>query len=120
VALNNLAFLLGARQQRLEEALTLARRAHALAPGNPSVADTLGWLFFLAGDTAQAARYIGEALGKGGDLADVRVHAAAVALAAGQLEAAAAQLEAALALDDRLADRADVRDLRARLAALRR
>jgi hypothetical protein len=43
-----------------------------------------------------------------------------VALAAGQLEAAAAQLEAALVLDDRLADRADVRELRARLDALRR
>lgn len=120
VALNNLAYLLGARQRRLEEALTLARRAHALAPGNPSVADTLGWLFFLAGDTAQAARYVGEALREGGHLADVRVHAAAVALAAGQLDAAAAQLEAALALDDRLADRADVRELRARLDALRR
>jgi Tfp pilus assembly protein PilF len=120
VALNNLAYLLGARQRRLDEGMNLARRAHTLAPGNPSVADTLGWLHFLAGDTAQAARYIGEALREGGDLIDVRIHAAAVALAAGQLEAAAAQLEAALALDDSVAGRDDVRELRARLDTLRR
>lgn len=43
-ALNNLAILLSEEPGMLEESHTLATRAYQLAPGDPLVADTLGWI----------------------------------------------------------------------------
>jgi len=45
-ALNNLACLYADRPDRLEDALGLARRARALMPQEPRVADTLGWVLY--------------------------------------------------------------------------
>ncbi|MFM8990013.1 MAG: tetratricopeptide repeat protein, partial [Alphaproteobacteria bacterium] len=46
--LNNLAWLLGEAGDA--RALDLARRAHALAPSDPSSADPRGWLRVVSGD----------------------------------------------------------------------
>lgn len=53
-ALNNLALLYAAKPEDREKALKLARHAHKLVPGDPQVADTLGWILFLQGQYAGA------------------------------------------------------------------
>ncbi len=58
LALNNLAFLLSQQPGHLDEAVELAGRAYAAAPGSPQIADTLGWLTFLRGDVERAVRLL--------------------------------------------------------------
>lgn len=53
-ALNNLAALYADQLKQLEKAHTLARQAHDRAPGDPMVADTLGWILFQRGQYAGA------------------------------------------------------------------
>jgi cellulose synthase operon protein C len=55
-ALNNLASLLTGRA--VDEALRLAQRAKELAPGDPSVADTLGWVLYQKGLYAAAVQQL--------------------------------------------------------------
>jgi predicted Zn-dependent protease len=45
-ALNNLAWLYCEREQNLDLALSLARRAKELLPDNPNVSDTLAWIHY--------------------------------------------------------------------------
>ena len=116
IALNNLAFLLAAHLARVEDALPIAQRAYALARGSPHVADTLGWVHFLGGNLALARQFVDEALQAGPDVAEIRVHAAAIAFAGGDHARAREELAAALRLDEALAERADVVDLRQKLA----
>ena len=53
-ALNNLAYINSEELNDLEQAYQLARKAAALAPEDPSVADTLGWIYFKRGEYRQA------------------------------------------------------------------
>jgi tetratricopeptide (TPR) repeat protein len=52
---NNLAVLLTHDGKELDAAIGLAHQAFEQAPGNPHVADTLGWLHVLRGEYAQAS-----------------------------------------------------------------
>lgn len=89
VALNNYAFSLANRRERLREAQQLAERAVAQEPRNPIFLDTLGWVFFnldqldqaeamltqaLASDQAGAAVYehYGDVMARRGDLETAR------------------------------------------------
>lgn len=56
--LNNFAFSLAARSERLNEALTYAKRAVELEPSNASYLDTLGWVYFKMGDINEAESWI--------------------------------------------------------------
>lgn len=120
VALNNLAYLLAERLARPGDALPLARRAYTLSNGTAVVADTLGWTYYRLGDLAQASRYIAEAVRGAPDLAEVRLHAAAVAVGTGQLDLAARELTRALELDPSLDGHPLTAELRAALAAISR
>lgn len=53
-ALNNLAYLLSNESGDIEGAYSMALRARELAPNDPAVADTLGWIAYLRGDFAFA------------------------------------------------------------------
>lgn len=55
-ALNNLAYLIA--QQNPAEALELAQRAERLAPGDPFIQDTLGWIYYCRGSYQAAAGYL--------------------------------------------------------------
>lgn len=61
-ALNNLAYLLISVDDDPQQALPLAERAAAQAPGNASVLDTLGWAQYKVGRHAQARQTLGRAL----------------------------------------------------------
>jgi len=71
---------------------------------------------FLGGNLALARQFVDEALKTGPDVAQIRVHAAAIAFAGGDHARAREELAAALRLDEALAERADVVDLRQKLA----
>lgn len=53
-ALNNLAYLYSEHLGQLDEAQRLAEEARRLLPKDPSLADTLGWIYFRKGDYLRA------------------------------------------------------------------
>ncbi len=57
-AMNNLAYLYGESGENLERALELASSASRKLPGNPNVADTLGWIYVLKKAYSQAEPYL--------------------------------------------------------------
>lgn len=58
VALNALGYTLTIKTERYDEAMELIRRAHELAPENPAILDSLGWLHFKLGEPQKALEYI--------------------------------------------------------------
>jgi Flp pilus assembly protein TadD len=56
IVLNNLAWLYMPRGDG--RALSTAKRAHALAPANPNIADTLGWILVQEGRPNEALTYL--------------------------------------------------------------
>jgi uncharacterized protein (TIGR03790 family) len=117
LSLNNLAYALAVQQKAAPEALPLAQQAYALSKGTvPSVTDTLGWIHYLLGQYIEAEKYLGEAATAAPDDADVQLHLAHVYVARGRLPLAARAIARTVQLNPALADRADVKALRARLA----
>jgi uncharacterized protein (TIGR03790 family) len=114
-ALNNLAYLLATHRKAAKEALPFAQRAVTLAPKEPLVADTLGWIEHLLGNHEVAARLMTLAVRGAPNQAEVRLHAAIVHEAAGARAAAEAELEETLRLDPSLVNRPEVGELKARL-----
>ena len=113
--LNNLAYLLMEREDYLDEAFQLAQRAYALSGGDVAISDTLGWIQHLRGHDREALRYIAAAVEGMPQAAEVRLHAAAVLLAVGQLEPAEAELAEAVRLEPSLEDTLQVTWLRSQL-----
>jgi tetratricopeptide (TPR) repeat protein len=58
IALNNLAALLCERAHQPDQALRWAQKAREAAPDDPTVADTLGWIYFRQGLFASAMPYL--------------------------------------------------------------
>lgn len=76
LVLNNLAYAESMRGNK-DRALGYASRALKLAPGNPSVMDTVGWLLVeTGGDRSRALDLLGEAARKAPDNATIRTHLA--------------------------------------------
>ncbi|EKE45482.1 TPR domain-containing protein [Oceaniovalibus guishaninsula JLT2003] len=97
--LNQLAWFLAERGQRLDEARSLADRAADLAPGNAAILDTLGWIDWQEGHKTASLERLRQAdtLRQGRD-PDIRLRLATVLAADGQ-EDAASDLLTALARD---------------------
>lgn len=75
VALNDAAW--AHQQLGQKEALAYARRAYRLAPANPSVIDTLGWIYWQNGDAARAVPLLRKAAALAPAQADIQSHLAA-------------------------------------------
>ncbi|MBS0513487.1 MAG: PEP-CTERM system TPR-repeat protein PrsT [Proteobacteria bacterium] len=73
-ALNNYALVL--HEQGDAQALTMAEKAHALAPSDPNVVDTYGWLLTRAGRREEGMRYLREARLRAPDNIEIRYHLA--------------------------------------------
>ncbi len=115
IALNNLAYALAVRKGQPAEAVGYAERAHTLARGNPTIADTLGWIEHLLGHDREAAQLLAGVVTAMPNNADVRLHAAVVFEAIGMFESAASELAAALRLDASLAGSDEVKALKRKL-----
>ncbi len=60
-AYNALGYSLADRNVRLPEALQLIEKAHQLAPEDPYILDSLGWVYYRMGDLPQARKYLEQA-----------------------------------------------------------
>ena len=91
-ALNNLAWLYAEHLQQLERGYQLARKARTLQPGNPSIADTLGWICYKRADYPQAVALLREAVAKLPDEHEVQYHFGLANYMMGEMDAARTSL----------------------------
>jgi uncharacterized protein (TIGR03790 family) len=111
IALNNLAFSLASHSGSLDEALDLARQAHAVARDDGTVIDTLGWIEHLRGNHAEAVRLLRIAAARTPRHAEVQLHAAFALADAGVAAEARTHLKVALELNPDAEQRDDVKRL---------
>ncbi len=97
-ALNGAAYLLAEYQKQPDEALPYAQRAAELAPDDPAVEDTAGWVFYRKGVYGTAVQYLKAAAAKSNQVA-IKYHLAMAYLKAGQVQQGRETLEAALRTD---------------------
>jgi len=64
--LNNYAYYLALRGERLERAVELAEKVNRLAPGSDSFEDTYAWALYKNGDFKEAKKWIEKAMEHGG------------------------------------------------------
>lgn len=115
IALNNLAANLSEHLGKPQEALPYAQRAFTIGGRAVAVADTLGWVYHLLGDSDQAVALLGPAASTPSASADVLLHAARAFQTAGRPDPARSFLQRALAANPDLATNPDVRALQAAL-----
>lgn len=83
-AYNYLGYSLVERGERLVEAETLLNRAIALAPDNPAIQDSIGWLRYKQGQHEQAEQILRKALEKMPEEPEVATHLGDVLWALGR------------------------------------
>ncbi len=100
-AANNLAWIEAESGENLERAFQLAQTARDNYPGDPHVADTLGWIYYRMNVFGRAVPYLEEAAAKLADNAVVRYHLGMTYHKLGRAEDARKELKKALDLDPR-------------------
>lgn len=109
VAMNNLAWVyLELGDPRAED---LARSAHALAPRESSVIDTLGWILVQQGELAPGIEFLRKAVRLSGGSNTIRLHLASALADAGQTAEAERILREILSGDDEFTGRHEARSL---------
>jgi uncharacterized protein (TIGR03790 family) len=117
LALNNLAYSLAVRRKSPKEALPLAEKAYKVSNSHASVADTLGWIYYLTGDKEKAKGLLEPAAKGLPENAEVHLHLAVVSADLGQMLQATEELNRALKLDSKLESTEDVKKLRTKIKA---
>jgi putative PEP-CTERM system TPR-repeat lipoprotein len=87
VSLNNFAYALQGMKQ-FDRARDMAKKALLMAPNTPSIMDTVGWIEFESGNTAEAFKHLNEALKLAPKANDIILHLAEVQIVIGQKEQA--------------------------------
>lgn len=100
VALNNYAYYLSTRIERLDEALEMAQKAVKAQPDNAAYLDTIGWIYFKMGNYDQALEYIHASIDTGEASAVVHEHLGDVYEKMGDMENARKWWRKALNKDD--------------------
>ncbi len=114
-ALNLAGYLLADRNERLSDAEAYLRRARELAPGDPAVLDSWGWLLLRRGRSREAVRALDRAARFAPREPEILVHLAAAWAADGAPRTAAAVLDRAAALRPSPAVRKRIEHVRSRL-----
>ncbi len=94
-ALNNLAYLYSKKQDQMDKAAALGRKARSLQPGDPDVADTLGWILYRQGAYQEALILLRESAGKLSN-PEVQFHLGMANYMMGNVDLARASLQHAL------------------------
>ncbi len=100
-ALNNYAYYLALRKQKLTLAAEMSKRSNELTPGNPSYQDTYAWVLFQQGNYETALEWIKKAI-EGSDAASETLleHYGDILAKLGQTGKAVAQWKKARALSE--------------------
>ncbi|RLC31028.1 MAG: hypothetical protein DRH37_03975, partial [Deltaproteobacteria bacterium] len=98
-AANNLAWSLMKRGGNIDEALGFAQIAKEQMPGNPSVMDTLGWIYYHKGSYLNAIAELQDSLERNPDNAVINYHLGMAYFKNSQPDAAKEFLEKALKID---------------------
>jgi tetratricopeptide (TPR) repeat protein len=96
-AANNLAYLLSARGRDKEKALQWAQKAKEVAPDDPHISDTLGWILYNRGVYQRAFTLLKESAAKLPESPEVQYHFGMASLKAGDKETAKKSLATAAA-----------------------
>ena len=104
---NNLAYIYTERLPQLDRALELATKARQLAPEDPSIADTLGWVYYKRGEHAKALPLLKEAGERAAASAEIQYHLGMASYMAGQTDVARAALQRALASPEQFSGRTE-------------
>lgn len=96
IALNNLAFLNADANQNLDQAMTYAERAKKRMPTNPSISDTLGYVYLRKNLNDDAVRELQFAVDRDPKNASYRLHLAMALLKRGDKAGARREASAAL------------------------
>lgn len=104
-ALNNLAYLLAEKLNALDRGETLAQKARDLAPLDPNIADTLGWILFKKGQFQRSRTLLLESAAKLANEAVVQYHLGSAHYMMGETEPARSALQRALELDPELPEK---------------
>jgi tetratricopeptide (TPR) repeat protein len=99
-AYNALGYSLAERNVRLPEALQLIRKAQEMAPNDPFIMDSMGWVHYRMGNLDEAEAQLRRAYELRAD-ADIAVHLGEVLFKKGNKEDALALWRAARAKDPR-------------------
>jgi tetratricopeptide (TPR) repeat protein len=98
-AMNNYAYFLSLRKERLDYAQELAERAVDMEPGNAAYLDTMGWVYFKQGNYEAAREYIQRSVDTGDASAEVYEHLGDVHEALGNPEQARQWWQKAFEMD---------------------
>ncbi|MDB4303661.1 tetratricopeptide repeat protein, partial [Desulfosarcina sp.] len=98
-AANNLAYLLSSRDDKLQEALDLARLANMKMPNDSTVKDTLGWIYYRTGQYVNAAAELDLSLKINPDSATTNYHMGLVYYRQGRFADARSFFSKALQID---------------------
>ena len=95
-ALNNLAYLYSEHFNQLDKAAQLAEQAQRLYPADPSVADTLGWIYYRKADYPRALSLVTQAAATAPNEPEIQCHLGMIRYALGQEAPARLALQHAL------------------------
>jgi Tfp pilus assembly protein PilF len=108
-AANNLAYLYAEKGENVDEALNLAQMAKEQFPEDPSISDTLGWVYYKKNIPTRAIVYFKEALEKVKDNAVIHYHLGLAYFKNNQKDLARQELKKALEIDPKFAGAEEAR-----------
>ncbi len=100
IVLNNYAYYLSTRSERLDEAKEMSQRSLEAEPQNAAYLDTLGWIYFKKGDYENARTWIQASIDTGDASATVYEHMGDVYEKLGEMDKAVEWWQKALEKDD--------------------
>jgi tetratricopeptide (TPR) repeat protein len=114
-AANNLAWLLSETGGNKDRALQLAQRAKEMAPDEPHISDTLGWILYKRGVYLQALSLLRDSAEKLPDNPEIQYHLGMAAFMAGDAPTSRKALQIAASSPAQFAGKEEARKVLARL-----
>lgn len=99
-AMNNYAYYLSERNEKLEHAAELSKTSNILEPGNAAYQDTYAWILFKQGDYKEALKWMGKAMVDGHQSGLYHAHYGDILFKLGNSKEAVKSWEKALAMGD--------------------